>query len=155
MKQLTAIYATKIKRSPRLPYLSQHACLKQKSCRGPSGKQCKPSRIRFVDERNLRDLIFVNASGAIKENANTHPTWRWPTRPLSVALRVDSAFHLSRFETSEPKIIKRADSRHSCVVVEQNTAKMGGNNSSLFRNDHFAVYSGDRDLCRLAVRPVD
>ena len=70
----------------------------------------------FSARRHLAELGFVDSYGSIYEDAEEHPTWRWPTRPVPLSLRIDFIFHTGHFKTVESTIIQRAGSDHSLVV---------------------------------------
>ena len=70
----------------------------------------------FSAPRHLAELGFVDSYGSIYEDAEEHPTWRWPTRPVPLSLRIDFIFHTGHFKTVESTIIQRAGSDHSLVV---------------------------------------
>ncbi|OYP31126.1 endonuclease/exonuclease/phosphatase family protein [Rhodopirellula sp. MGV] len=78
----------------------------------------------FCAPKRLRELGLTDAFASINEDADTHPTWSWPTRPVPLALRIDYIFHTPHFRTTHSSIEKRDGSDHSLVVatLEINTA---------------------------------
>lgn len=72
----------------------------------------------FRAPKRLAELGFVDAFASANENADAHPTWRWPTRPLPLALRIDYIFHSPHFRTSNSEVIRRDGSDHYLVVAE-------------------------------------
>ncbi|MEO1618433.1 MAG: endonuclease/exonuclease/phosphatase family protein [Planctomycetota bacterium] len=71
----------------------------------------------FHAPKRLTELGWVDAYASVHDEADADPTWRWPTRPLPLALRIDYIFHSSHFKTLESEIIHRAGSDHSLVVA--------------------------------------
>ena len=72
----------------------------------------------FIAPTRLADLGLVDAYASVRDDADTHPTWTWPTRPLPLALRIDYIFHTSHFTTAESGIVRKAGSDHSLVFAE-------------------------------------
>jgi endonuclease/exonuclease/phosphatase (EEP) superfamily protein YafD len=72
----------------------------------------------FKAPKTLRQLGLVDTFAAVNADADTHPTWHWPTKPLPLALRIDYIFCTPHFRTVESKIIRREGSDHSLVVSE-------------------------------------
>ena len=72
----------------------------------------------FQAPKRLAELGFVDAFASANENADTQPTWRWPTRPLPLALRIDYIFHSPHFHTRSSQVIRRDGSDHYLVVAE-------------------------------------
>jgi len=72
----------------------------------------------FKAPKTLRQLGLVDTFAAVNADADTHPTWHWPTKPVPLALRIDYIFCTPHFRTVESKIIRRAGSDHSVVVSE-------------------------------------
>ncbi|MCO8120107.1 endonuclease/exonuclease/phosphatase family protein [Stieleria sp. TO1_6] len=65
----------------------------------------------------LVGLGLIDAYASIHDDADAHPTWNWPTRPLPLVLRIDYIFHTPHFTTTESEIIRRDGSDHSLVVA--------------------------------------
>ena len=72
----------------------------------------------FHAPKRLAELGFVDAFASANENADAHPTWHWPTKPLPLALRIDYIFHSPHFHTSNSEVIRRDGSDHHIVVAE-------------------------------------
>lgn len=66
---------------------------------------------------------FVDTFASAYENAEAHPTWSWPTKPLPLQLRIDYVFHTVHLKTLNAKVIRREGSDHSLVVAELELAK--------------------------------
>jgi endonuclease/exonuclease/phosphatase family metal-dependent hydrolase len=63
----------------------------------------------------LRKQGLVDSFAAVTEAADTKATWRWPTRWLDLAARIDYIFH-SRFRTVSSHIADQTTSDHRLVV---------------------------------------
>ncbi|MEM8671795.1 MAG: endonuclease/exonuclease/phosphatase family protein [Planctomycetota bacterium] len=72
----------------------------------------------FTAPKRLADIGFVDAYASVCDDADPHPTWTWPTRPLPLALRIDYIFHSPHFTTIESGIIRKDGSDHSLVYAE-------------------------------------
>jgi endonuclease/exonuclease/phosphatase (EEP) superfamily protein YafD len=70
----------------------------------------------FKAPKTLGQLGLVDTFAAVNADADTHPTWHWPTKPVPLALRIDYIFCTPHFRTVESKIIRRVGSDHSLVV---------------------------------------
>ncbi|TWU39390.1 endonuclease/exonuclease/phosphatase family protein [Novipirellula artificiosorum] len=79
----------------------------------------------FNAPNRLVELGFIDSFASVITDADTHPTWHWPTRPLPLALRIDYIFHTPHFETIKSEIIKRDGSDHSLVVSELRRTDVG------------------------------
>lgn len=72
----------------------------------------------FHAPRTLTRLGFIDTYAAVHPDADSHPTWHWPTRPLPLALRVDYIFHSKHFACKEATVVHRDGSDHSLLVAE-------------------------------------
>jgi endonuclease/exonuclease/phosphatase family metal-dependent hydrolase len=72
----------------------------------------------FHAPERLRQIGSVDSFASVNSDADIHPTWHWPTKPLPLALRIDYIFCTRHFRTVESKIMRRADSDHYLVVSE-------------------------------------
>ncbi|TWU02634.1 endonuclease/exonuclease/phosphatase family protein [Stieleria varia] len=72
----------------------------------------------FEAPKLLAEKGLVDAYAANHDEADTHPTWSWPTQPLPLLLRIDYIFHSRHFRSIDSKIIHREGSDHSLVVAE-------------------------------------
>lgn len=72
----------------------------------------------FEAPRRLVAAGFTDSFAAVNDQADTLPTWRWPTRPLPLALRIDYIFHSKHFRTVTSEIIQQGGSDHFPVVSE-------------------------------------
>jgi len=72
----------------------------------------------FEAPRRLIAAGFIDSFAAMHADADTQPTWRWPTRPLPLALRIDYIFHSQHFRTVSSEIIQQGGSDHFPVVSE-------------------------------------
>ncbi|MCS7468296.1 endonuclease/exonuclease/phosphatase family protein [Stieleria sp. ICT_E10.1] len=72
----------------------------------------------FHAPKRLGELGLIDAYASVHDDADTHPTWNWPTRPLPLALRIDYIFHTPHFTAVESEIVRRGGSDHSLVVAE-------------------------------------
>ena len=59
---------------------------------------------------------FVDSFASIHVDADKHPTWHWPTRPLPLKLRIDYIFHSKHFQTVDSTIVRRNGSDHFLLV---------------------------------------
>lgn len=73
---------------------------------------------QFNAPKRLRKIGMVDSFASVKADAETHPTWQWPTKPLPLALRIDYIFCTPHFRTVESKVIRREGSDHYLVVSE-------------------------------------
>ncbi|WP_160148256.1 endonuclease/exonuclease/phosphatase family protein [Rubripirellula obstinata] len=81
----------------------------------------------FVAPKTLTQHGMIDSFASIHDDADTQPTWSWPTRPLPISLRIDYIFHTPHFVTSESAIIQREGSDHYLLVSElQRVAPDGG-----------------------------
>lgn len=71
----------------------------------------------YVAPKRLVGLGMVDSYASLHEDADTQPTWRWPTRPLPLALRIDYIFHSKHFVTTKSDVVYRSGSDHSLVVA--------------------------------------
>lgn len=71
----------------------------------------------FTAPQRLIASGFLDAYAAVTSEADNHPTWSWPTRPIPLSLRIDYIFHSSHFVTKDSAIIARDGSDHSMVVA--------------------------------------
>ena len=71
----------------------------------------------FNAPQRLASLGLIDAYARIHDDADTHPTWTWPTRPLPLALRIDYIFHTRHFKTAESEIVRREGSDHFLVFA--------------------------------------
>ena len=72
----------------------------------------------FNAPKRLRQIGLVDSFASVNADADTHPTWHWPTKPLPLALRIDYVFCTRHFRTVESKVIRREGSDHYLVVSE-------------------------------------
>ncbi len=70
----------------------------------------------FNAPKKLRQIGMVDSFASVNPDAEMHPTWHWPTKPL--ALRIDYIFCTQHFRTIESKVIRREGSDHYLVVSE-------------------------------------
>ena len=71
----------------------------------------------FVAPQRLLKLGMVDAFASIHENADSHPTWNWPTRPIPLSLRIDYIFHSNHFSTTKSEVLRRDGSDHALVFA--------------------------------------
>lgn len=72
----------------------------------------------FNAPSHLTKLGLIDSFASVHEDADTHATWRWPTRPLPMMLRIDYIFHTHHFRTAQSQILTRPGSDHSLVASE-------------------------------------
>jgi endonuclease/exonuclease/phosphatase (EEP) superfamily protein YafD len=72
----------------------------------------------FKAPRRLCELGMIDAFASVRDDADAHPTWTFPTRPFPLSLRIDYIFHTRHLTTTESEIIRREGSDHSLVVAE-------------------------------------
>ncbi|MDM4019533.1 endonuclease/exonuclease/phosphatase family protein, partial [Roseiconus lacunae] len=71
----------------------------------------------FRAPKRLAELGLIDAYASVHDDADSHPTWNWPTRPLPLALRIDHIFHTQHFTTTDAEIVRRVGSDHFLVVA--------------------------------------
>jgi endonuclease/exonuclease/phosphatase (EEP) superfamily protein YafD len=59
---------------------------------------------------------FIDSFASVTEYPDNHPTWRWPTKHLELAARIDYIFHTGHLETIESTILDGGASDHRLVV---------------------------------------
>ncbi|MFY9255300.1 MAG: endonuclease/exonuclease/phosphatase family protein [Fuerstiella sp.] len=72
----------------------------------------------FQAPQALAAAGLVDSFASVHSDADRHPTWHWPTRPLPVRLRIDYIFHSRHLKTKKSAIVKRGNSDHFPVVSE-------------------------------------
>jgi endonuclease/exonuclease/phosphatase family metal-dependent hydrolase len=73
----------------------------------------------FKAPKSLVEKGFIDSFAAIHlQDADQHPTWQWPTRPLPLKLRIDYIFHSKDLQTVKSEIIPQTSSDHFLVVSE-------------------------------------
>lgn len=77
----------------------------------------------FGAPQRLMKLGFQDAFASIHPNADAHPTWYWPTKPVPLAFRIDYIFHSSHFTAAKSEVIRRDGSDHCLVVADLNSAR--------------------------------
>ncbi len=73
---------------------------------------------QFAAPARLRVLGLVDSFAATHDDADMHPTWHWPAKPVPLSLRIDYIFHTSHFQSVSSEVIRRPGSDHSLVVSE-------------------------------------
>lgn len=89
----------------------------------------------FVAPKRLVALGMIDAFGSVHAEADSHPTWSWPTRPIPIALRIDYIFHTDHFTATKSKVLRRDGSDHALLYAE---LKIGERSDA-----HGAAKSGD------------
>lgn len=79
----------------------------------------------FHAPKRLMQIGLVDSFASVNADADAHPTWHWPTKPLPLALRIDYIFCTRHFHTVESKVIRREGSDHYLVVSELTRGKSG------------------------------
>ncbi|MHB8862864.1 MAG: endonuclease/exonuclease/phosphatase family protein [Pirellulaceae bacterium] len=72
----------------------------------------------FAAPGHLRKRGLIDSFAAVHDDADLHPTWFWPTRPLPLRARIDYIFHTSHFRTASSAVVKREGSDHFLLVSE-------------------------------------
>lgn len=86
----------------------------------------------FVAPQKLKEIGLLDAFASVHDDADDHPTWEWPTRPLALRLRIDYIFHTKHFTAADAKVIRRDGSDHSLVVAELRLGEQGAVADSTF-----------------------
>ena len=73
---------------------------------------------QFNAPKRLRKIGLLDSFASVNADAEAHPTWQWPTKPLPLTLRIDYIFCTPHFRTVESKVIRREGSDHYLVVSE-------------------------------------
>lgn len=71
----------------------------------------------FAAPKRLVELGMLDAFASVTKDPDTHPTWRWPTRPVPLALRIDYIFHSKHFKTLKSEVLQRDGSDHALVYA--------------------------------------
>ena len=66
----------------------------------------------------LRKIGLIDSFAAVHDDADSHPTWFWPTRPLPLRARIDYIFHTIHFRTTRSEVVKHPGSDHYLLVSE-------------------------------------
>ena len=72
----------------------------------------------FAAPSRLRVLGFIDSFASVHDDAEAHPTWFWPTRPLPLRGRIDYIFHTAHFRTTSSEVVTRDGSDHFLLVSE-------------------------------------
>jgi endonuclease/exonuclease/phosphatase (EEP) superfamily protein YafD len=78
----------------------------------------------FAAPGHLRELGLVDSFASVHDDAEAHPTWFWPTRPVPLRARIDYVFHSSHFRTMSSQVIPRDGSDHYLLVSELQLAPL-------------------------------
>jgi endonuclease/exonuclease/phosphatase (EEP) superfamily protein YafD len=70
----------------------------------------------FQAPKALVESGFIDSFAFVHADADKHPTWHWPTRPLPLKLRIDYIFHSKHFHTVDSTVIRRNGSDHFLLV---------------------------------------
>lgn len=70
-----------------------------------------------VAPKRLTDRGMIDAFASLHNDANAHPTWSWPTRPIPIAFRIDYIFHTAHFTASKSEVLRRDGSDHALVFA--------------------------------------
>ncbi len=73
---------------------------------------------QFVAPTQLRAAGLIDAFASTHEDADSHPTWQWPTRPIPLALRIDYIFHTEHFRATTADVVRRIGSDHALLVAD-------------------------------------
>ena len=101
----------------------------------------------FVAPKRLVDCGMIDAFESLHDDANAHPTWSWPTRPIPIALRIDYIFHTAHFTTIKSEVLRRDGSDHALVFA---VLKLGEQSDA-----HRAAKSGELPVKNLSSPPGD
>jgi endonuclease/exonuclease/phosphatase family metal-dependent hydrolase len=77
----------------------------------------------FKAPQRLLEKGFIDSFASMHDDADHHATWKWPTRPLPLALRIDYLFHTPHFETTASEILRDGGSDHYPLVSELKLVK--------------------------------
>ena len=72
----------------------------------------------FAAPKHLEELKFIDSLASVVKEADKSTTWRWPTRPVPLRLRIDYIFHSPHFKTQTAKVVDVTGSDHHLVVCE-------------------------------------
>lgn len=59
---------------------------------------------------------LVDSFASVTKQPETHPTWRWPTRPLKLSGRIDYLFHTLDLRTVRSQVVPSEASDHHLLV---------------------------------------
>ena len=76
----------------------------------------------FQSPTILRERGYVDSFASVTANADTHPTWHWPTKLGNVSLRIDYIFHSPHWQTAESRVVATEGSDHYLVVSTLETS---------------------------------
>lgn len=71
----------------------------------------------YAAPKHLSSINMIDAFASVHEDADTHPTWHWPTQPVPLLLRIDYIFHSSHFATQKAEVVRREGSDHSLIYT--------------------------------------
>ena len=102
----------------------------------------------FVAPKRLVELGMIDAFASLHDDADAHPTWSWPTRPIPVSLRIDYIFHTRHFTTTKSEVLQRDGSDHALLfavlkIGEQSDAH-GAAKAGVLPVDNLSSPPGDR-----------
>jgi len=102
----------------------------------------------FAAPKRLVELGMIDAFASLHDDADAHPTWNWPTRPIPVTLRIDYIFHTPHFTTTKSEVLRRGGSDHALLyavlkIGEQSDAH-GAAKSGVLPVDNLSSPPGDR-----------
>ena len=101
----------------------------------------------FTAPKRLIELGLIDAFASLHDDADAHPTWSWPTRPIPVKLRIDYIFHTPHLTTTKAEILRRDGSDHALLYA---VLKSGEQSDA-----HGAAKSGDLPVDNLSSPPGD
>ena len=72
----------------------------------------------FSAPLRLVSLGLNDSFASVTEDADSHPTWRWPVGRFHIQFRIDYIFHTNHFTTVSSGIVATTGSDHFLVVTE-------------------------------------
>ena len=98
----------------------------------------------FAAPSRLRALGFIDSFASVHDDAEAHPTWFWPTRPLPLRARIDYIFHTAHVRTTTSEVVIRNGSDHFLLVSEVRTIEPLVSQTSMPGSDsHNALQHSD------------
>ena len=79
----------------------------------------------YVAPTKLREVGMLDVFAALHADADNHPTWSWPTRPLPLNLRIDYIFCTRHFTATKAAVVRRVGSDHQLLMAVLNRTAPG------------------------------
>lgn len=102
----------------------------------------------FAAPKRLVELGMIDAFASLHDDADAHPTWSWPTRPIPVKLRIDYIFHTPHFTTTKSEVLHRDGSDHALLYavlkIDEQSDPHGAAKAGVLPVENLSSPPGDR-----------